>query len=67
MDHAYIFGPQKADAQEEVISPERLEEIRLIAKRICKDYDILWDENGEIPTMNGKPIRPGEVARAFDD
>lgn len=61
-ENVYIFGKKKDGAKENVISKERLKEI---AKKICEDYNITWDENATEPTLNGEPIKEGDIVRAF--
>ena len=60
-DHTYIFGKKKDGAKENIMTKEQLEAIR---KKICKDYNITYDENTTVPTLNGKPIKEGDIVKA---
>ncbi|MGN0246514.1 MAG: hypothetical protein ACI4DK_11210 [Lachnospiraceae bacterium] len=40
------------------------EQLGAIAKEICEEYGITWDENATEPTLNGEPIKEGDIVRA---
>lgn len=42
-------------------------EKRELAKNICSDYNIIWDENVTEPTLNGKPITSSDIINTFID
>lgn len=64
-DNAYIFGKKKYRAQENIMTNEQLEESRRIAKLICEENCIAWDESATVATIKGEPIQKGDIAKAF--
>ena len=64
-DNAYIFGKKKDGAQENIMTNEQLEESCRIAKLICEEYSIAWDESAAVATLKGRPIQSGDIAKAF--
>ena len=44
---------------------QELEKQRDIAMRICREHDIAWDEDLDVPTLNGEPVTAKTVSDVF--
>lgn len=43
-----------------------MKDLHEIARKVCDDLGIVWDENSTEATINGKPMTSDDLWKAFD-
>lgn len=55
--------PTTKEALEDV---QPFSDLRMVAKTICDEHDIVWDENATEATFNGNPVTSNDIGRVFN-